>query len=57
MKKNKKFDCVEMMHQGAERIRRETEGMTLEEQLEYWRQATEELRRLQQEVSKARKAS
>jgi hypothetical protein len=32
----KVFDCVEMMHQGGERLRRETEGMTPEEESAYW---------------------
>lgn len=35
--KTKTFDCVEMMHQGALRIYEETKGMTMEEELAYWR--------------------
>ncbi|MBX3177611.1 MAG: hypothetical protein KF886_09635 [Candidatus Hydrogenedentes bacterium] len=34
----KKFDCVEFMHDGALRIYEETKGMTLEEEMAYWRQ-------------------
>jgi len=56
MKKKKTFDCVEMMHKGAENVRRQVEGMTVEEEAEYWRLRTEELRRQQQELIKQRKA-
>ena len=42
----KSFDCVEMMHKGADRVRQEVEGMTLEEELAYWRQQTDALREL-----------
>ena len=34
--KSKKFDCVEMMHKGAESIRQETAGMNRREKLLYW---------------------
>lgn len=47
------FDCVEMKHRAQEAIARELEGMTEEEQLEYWRKRTEELR---ESVEKAREA-
>ncbi len=40
--KTKTFDCVEMKHQAQERIRAETEGMTREEELAYWRQSAAE---------------
>ena len=36
--KTKMFDCVEMMHRGALRIYEETKGMTVEEELTYWRE-------------------
>jgi len=55
--KKKTFDCVEMMHKGAERIRQEVEGMTIEEELEYWRQQTEALRQMKREAEDMRKAS
>jgi hypothetical protein len=38
MKKPKTFDCVEMMHRGAERIYEITKDMTLEEEIVYWRE-------------------
>ena len=52
MRKKKTFDCVEMQHRGAEYVRKLTEGMTPEEELEFWRRGTEELRR---EVAEAKK--
>ena len=36
--KTRTFDCVEMMHQGALRIYEETKGMTVKQELAYWRQ-------------------
>ena len=42
--KAKTFDCVEMMHKGAEQIGAKIEGMTRDEELEFWRQATRRLR-------------
>jgi hypothetical protein len=57
MKKDKDFDCVEMMHQGAERIRKETAGMSIEEQVAYWRRRTQELLDRRAERQKLRKAS
>jgi hypothetical protein len=35
--RKKAFDCVEMMHRAAQRIYRETKGMTRAEELAYWR--------------------
>lgn len=40
----KTFDCVQMKRRGAVRIYEETKGMTLDEQIEYWRKRTEEFR-------------
>ncbi|HPO10009.1 MAG TPA: hypothetical protein PLZ55_15145 [bacterium] len=48
--KQKTFDCVEMMHQGGEKILREIEGMTPQEETEYWRRQTEKLRDRQREL-------
>lgn len=39
----KQFDCVEMMHKGALRIYAQTKGMTVAEELAYWRKRTEQL--------------
>jgi hypothetical protein len=46
----KTFDCVEMMHEGQAEVRRKLAGMTPEEQREYWRKRTEELRTLKRQV-------
>jgi hypothetical protein len=54
--KSKEFDCVEMKRRGAERVVAETAGMTPEQELEYWRLATEALEREQREI-RARGAS
>ena len=45
--KTKTFDCVEMKRRGAELVRRQLEGKSLEQQVEYWRKGTEELKKLQ----------
>jgi hypothetical protein len=57
MRTKKKFDCVEMMHKGAERVRRKVQGMSREQEAEYWRQRTEELRKMKDQVTERRKAS
>jgi hypothetical protein len=41
--KKKRFDCVEMMHQGAARVREELGGKSIEEQTAYWRKSTKAL--------------
>ena len=46
-----------MMHKGAEYVRSQVEGMTVEEEVEYWRKQTEELKRHQRELVKQRKVS
>ena len=45
MKKNKRFDCVEMKRNGALKIHEQLEGRSFEEQVEYWRKRAEEFRR------------
>jgi hypothetical protein len=39
----KQFHCVKMKRKGAERVRRETAGMSQAEVLAYWQRGTEEL--------------
>lgn len=46
----KPFNCVEMKRQGAELVRKQLEGISFEEKLEYWRKGTEELKKLQTEA-------
>ena len=41
----KDFDCVEMKRKGAQKVYEATKGMTVEEEVEYWRRRTEEARR------------
>ena len=43
--KTKTFDCVEMKRRGAERVQKELAGLTPQQQLEYWRQQTDQLRK------------
>jgi len=46
----KTFDAVEMKRRGTERIYEITKDMTAEEELAFWREQSEALRRLQQAV-------
>jgi ribosomal protein L16 Arg81 hydroxylase len=32
----KKFDCVEMMHQGAEEVQKQTRGKSKEQEIAFW---------------------
>ena len=41
----KTFDCVQMKRGGAERLRTQLSKMTRDEQLVFWRQRTDALRR------------
>ena len=43
--KIKEFDCVQMKRQGYEIIYDEIKNMTIEEQLEYWKNGTEQLKK------------
>lgn len=52
--KKKRFDCVEMMHQGAARVREELAGKSLEEQMTYWRKGTQALLKRQAQLRKKR---
>ncbi|MDE2997460.1 MAG: hypothetical protein OXU79_00105 [Gemmatimonadota bacterium] len=57
MKTKKTFDCVEMKRRGAERIQSLTAGMTMEEQLVFWKKRTELLQQSQQEGRMKHKTS
>ena len=50
MRRKKKFDCVEMKRRGGDRIYQRLKDLSQEEQIEYWRRRTEELRREQAEA-------
>jgi hypothetical protein len=45
--KTKTFDCVEMKRRGAELVRKQLEGKSLAQQLEYWQKGTDELKKFQ----------
>lgn len=48
--KTKTFDCVEMKRRGAELVRQRLAGMTLEQEIEYWRQRSAEFQREQERL-------
>jgi hypothetical protein len=50
--KKKTFDCVEMKHRGAASVQERVAGMSAEQELEFWRQQTEELRCEQDHIRK-----
>ncbi len=45
--KTKRFDCVDMKHRGAELVFRDIANLSHDEELKYWRDGTEELRKRQ----------
>lgn len=47
---SKKFDCVEMKHEGARELQKLISKFSIEEELEFWRQQTEELKRRRETV-------
>ncbi|MCK4342351.1 MAG: hypothetical protein KAY37_11585 [Phycisphaerae bacterium] len=53
--KTKTFDCVEMKRRGAARVQQAIAGMTPQQELEYWRNQTEQLRRRQQEIESGKR--
>ena len=52
--KTKTFDCVRMKRRGAELVRKQLEGKSFKQQLEYWKKATGELKRIQNKAKKKR---
>jgi len=48
----KTFDCVEMKHRGAAKIRQKLSGMTVEDQAAYWRRRTQAARRRRDDLAK-----
>ena len=48
--KKKKFDCVEMMHEGAAGLKKKISLFTREQELGFWRKSTEELREKQEKT-------
>ena len=54
MTTKKTFDCIKMKRRGAERIYTQIANMTLKEQLAFWQERTELLRKRQQTVKTRR---
>ncbi len=48
--KTKRFDCVEMKHIGAEKIRKKTFGMTQEQELLFWQERSRYLKNQQKAI-------
>ncbi len=48
--KAKTFDCVEMKREAALRVHERLKDMTVEQQIEYWRQRSEEFQREQERL-------
>ena len=53
----KDSDCVEMKRKGSQRVYEAVKDMTVEEEVEFWRQRTAEMRQKVEERKRARKAS
>ena len=41
--KAKRFDCVEMMHRGAEAVQKKIRGMTKKEEIAFWRERSRKI--------------
>lgn len=54
--KTKTFDCVEMKHRGAEKIREQTKDMTPEQELAFWQERSRLLRQ-RQGLAKAQRST
>ena len=50
--KKKSFDCVHMKQRGAEFVYARLDGMTPQQEVAYWREATEELLALRAQAAK-----
>jgi hypothetical protein len=50
--KTKTFDCVQMKRRGAEQVGRKIKGKSRAQQLQYWKQATEQLKERQRQIQK-----
>ena len=45
--KTKTFDCVKMKRKGSEMVRKQLDGKSFKQQLEYWKKGTSQLKELQ----------
>jgi len=50
--KKKRFDCVAMKREGSRRVYEAVQGMTVQQEVEFWKQQTAEFRREVQERKK-----
>lgn len=50
----KRFDCVEMQHEGGRRIYEALKGKSRDEQIAYWRERNESMRRWIEETKSAK---
>ena len=48
------IDCVEMMHKGAEEVKKVTDKLSREEELKFWQQKTEALKKYKENLIKNR---
>ena len=51
--KTKPFDCVEMQHHGAKKIREQIDNMTPEQESAFWQERSRILRQCQEALRKA----
>lgn len=49
---SKEFDCVEMKHKAAETTKKKIAGFSTKEELTFWKNQTELLRKRQRELSR-----
>jgi hypothetical protein len=52
---NKAFDCVEMKHKGADRIRKKIGKLSAEEELQFWKEMTASLKKHKIQMAKKQK--
>ncbi len=52
---SKEFDCVETKHKAAEKIKKKIAGFSTKEELTFWKNQPESLRRRQRELSRKQK--
>ena len=54
--KTKTFDCVEMKRSGAASVQKAIAGMSPQQELQYWRDQTERLRKRQRAVQSGKRS-
>jgi hypothetical protein len=52
---NKAFDCVEMKHKGADRIRKKIGKLSAKEELQFWKEITASLKNHKMQISEKHK--